>query len=173
MVLPIKIIGEPILKTPCEKVEDVDGKVVKFAGDLVETMYAHKGIGLAAPQVGKKLQIISVDTVYLELGSKPQVLINPQVVYAEGEVTMEEGCLSIPGLYWDVVRPEKIVVKALELLPNGKLREVEIEADGLYARVLLHEIDHLHGVLFVDRLPAREKTIALAKWRRMRRASAS
>ncbi len=166
---PIRIYGDPVLKKVSEPVPDIDEKVFNFSRDMAVTMRKARGIGLAAPQVGRNIRIVTIDLDALEIGSGVQVLINPVVKYVEGRSVMEEGCLSIPGLYWDVTRPSKVVVEALELLPDGKVREVEIEADELYARVILHEIDHLDGVLFVDRLPDSERRIAIARWKRSMR----
>ncbi len=171
--LPIRIYGDPVLKEVSRPVKEINGEIVEFSRRMGEKMLSARGIGLAAPQVGRNIRIITVDLEYLEKGKGVQVLINPVVKFVEGSSTMEEGCLSIPGLYWDIVRPEKVVVQALELTPSGKLREVEIEADGLYARVLLHEIDHLEGVLFVDRIPEPERRIAIAKWKRSMRGGKS
>lgn len=168
--LSIRIYGDPVLRKVSAPVEDITGELVDFSRRMGHFMVRSHGIGLAAPQVGKNIRVITIDLEYLERGRGVQVLINPVVKYVEGRTAMEEGCLSIPGLYWDVFRPEKVVVQALELLPNGDVREVEIEADGLYARVILHEIDHLDGVLFVDRIPEDERRIAIAKWKRSMRS---
>ncbi len=165
-VLPIRIIGDDILRQKAEPIADVEGEHIKLAYDMAETMIAERGIGLAAPQVGRSVRLIVVDLKYLEKGDSPLMLINPEIAYIEGSVSMEEGCLSIPGLFAHVERPEKVVVRGLAIKNERKVVEVEISADDLYARVLLHEIDHLDGILFVDRLPLEERISLLAKWQK-------
>ncbi len=162
----IRIYGDPVLKKVSQPITDINGEVVDFSNFMASAMKNAHGIGLAAPQVGRNIRLVTIDREALEIGKGVQVLINPVVKYIEGESVMEEGCLSIPGLYWDVIRPKKVVIQALELTPKGNVREVEIEADELYARVILHEIDHLDGILFVDRLPPDERRIAVARWKR-------
>ena len=126
-----------------------------LARDMFETMHLAKGIGLAAPQVGRteRLAVVEVDEHRL-------VIINPEVVQTEGKAKAEEGCLSIPDVYGDVERPAKVRVRATDL--EGK--EFDVEADGLFARCLQHEIDHLHGKLFLDYLSVLKRRSALAKW---------
>jgi peptide deformylase len=166
----IRIYGDPVLKKVSQPITNIDGSVVNFSNFMAHAMRAAQGIGLAAPQVGRNIRIVTIDREALEIGKGVQILINPVIKYVEGDSVMEEGCLSIPGLYWDVTRPKKVVIQALELTPKGNVREVEIEAYDLYARVILHEIDHLDGILFVDRLPPDEKRIAIAQWKRRMRS---
>jgi peptide deformylase len=142
--LPLRFFGDQVLRRPSQPVTELTGEVVELAERMLVTMEQAAGVGLAAPQVGRTLRIFTH-----ALGDEaPQVLINPEIVEASGEWTYNEGCLSIPGLYFDLVRPKLVGVRALGI--DG--RELEIEADELLARVVQHEIDHLDGVLFVDRL---------------------
>ena len=142
-VLELLTYPNPLLKKKTEKVEKIDGVVKKLIRDMAETMYFHKGVGLAAPQVGVSKQIITIDA-----GKSLLCLINPILVSKEGEIQMEEGCLSCPEVSLSVTRCRKVAVKGLA--PEGK--EVMIEAEELLARILQHEIDHLEGVLIIDRV---------------------
>ncbi|MEM9132073.1 MAG: peptide deformylase [Actinomycetota bacterium] len=139
----VRIFGDPVLRKVAEDVTDVDGKVAKLAEDMLETMYAAPGIGLAGPQVGVSRRIFVFD-----IGDGPNVVINPVIHESSGEWLYEEGCLSVPGLSWDIVRPKEIHATALDIDGN----EVSFEADELLSRVLQHETDHLDGVLLLDRL---------------------
>lgn len=142
-VLPIRIYPDPVLREPAEPVDVVDDAVRKLVRDMIETMHAAPGIGLAAPQVGVQRRVLVYD-----LGEGSAALVNPEVIHTEGEETEEEGCLSIPGLAFPVTRAAVVRIRALD--EHGE--PVELEADDLEARVLQHEIDHLDGVLYVDRL---------------------
>jgi len=144
----IRIYGDPALREQAEPVEDFDADLGEFAGRMVEAMFDNFGIGLAAPQVGVSKRLIVIDKSFGEGEDDYLVLVNPEVLETEGETTMQEGCLSVPGVYEDLVRPERIRVRCRDV--DGAMRE--IDADGLLARVIQHEIDHLNGVLFVDRL---------------------
>lgn len=145
----LKIIEYPaeVLRTPAELVTDFGPSLKKLAHDMIDTMYAAKGVGLAGPQVGASKQIFVMDPTGSER-QEAQVLINPVVLEKHGSVTGEEGCLSIPGYYGDVDRAEKIVLKAQSL--NGEL--IRLELEDFPAIVAQHEIDHLNGILFVDYL---------------------
>lgn len=140
----IRIIGDDILRKKCRKVETIDDKIKTLMDDMLETMYYEEGVGLAAPQIGilKRIVVIDVDdgNIYK--------MINPEIISSSGEEVMEEGCLSVPDNRGDVVRPSK--VKARYTDENGELKE--IEAEGLLARCICHELDHLDGILFVDRM---------------------
>jgi peptide deformylase len=141
---------DPLLRKQAKPVKEVDDKVIKIIDDMFETMYAtDTGVGLAAPQVGILKQIIVIDTQ----DEEPFALINPEIISSEGETDSEEGCLSCPEEYGIVKRAEKVKVKALN--ENGE--EIEIEAEGFLAIVLQHEIDHLKGVLFIDKATLKEK----------------
>jgi peptide deformylase len=150
-VLPIRIYGDPVLRRKADPVERIDDDLRRLAGDMLETLADAEGVGLAGPQVGasRRLIVVHPPAARGEEREGPRVLVNPEVVAAEGpEVTGEEGCLSIPGIYEDVKRRERVRVHAQDL--DGE--PVEIAADGWVARILQHEIDHLDGVLFVDRI---------------------
>lgn len=134
---------EPILRKKSREVQEVDSKIEVLLDDMKETMEAANGIGLAAPQVGVLKRVIIVD-----IGNGLMEFINPVIVSEEGKDIAEEGCLSIPGKYEDVERPNKIKVKAM----NRQGKKIELNAEGLLARVLCHEIDHLDGILFTDKI---------------------
>jgi peptide deformylase len=156
-LLDIRVLGDPILRQDTTPVAEITDDIRQLIADMFDTMYAAKGIGLAAPQVGRaeRLAVIDVD------GDR-HVIINPEIVKAEGSEKGEEGCLSIPEVYGDVVRPEHVVVRAM----NEHGETVEIDAHELLARCLQHEIDHLHGKLFIDYLGPFKRRSALAKWAR-------
>jgi peptide deformylase len=139
----IRTIGDDILRKKCRRVEEVNDRILTLIKDMQETMYAADGIGLAAPQVGILKRIAVVD-----VGEGPISLINPEMLETEGEYLDEEGCLSIPGEQGTVSRPEKIKIKAL----NEKGEEFILEAEDLFARAICHEMDHLEGILFVDKI---------------------
>jgi len=144
----IRIIGDPILVKKAEPVDRVDAEIVRLAQDMVMTVHAAPGVGLAAPQVGVSKRVIVVD---LSVGQNKDdliVLANPEVIRQEGEVTCEEGCLSVPDIREKVSRPYRVTVRGLDL--EG--RTVEVEGEDLLARALCHEIDHLDGILFVEKL---------------------
>ncbi|HEY1117402.1 MAG TPA: peptide deformylase [Acidimicrobiales bacterium] len=159
----IRVVGDPVLRAAAAEVTDIDGKVVKLAHDMLETMYEAPGLGLAAPQigVGKRLFVYDLDP---EERAAPQVLVNPRIVESDGEWTYQEGCLSIPGLSFEIVRPKVVHLVGLDLDGN----EVSIEADELTARLFQHELDHLDGVLMTERMDADTKKQALKEIRRMR-----
>lgn len=145
-VLDVLIYPDENLAKVCQPVENVDDELRQFIDDMFETMYDHEGIGLAAPQVNVLKRVITIDIE----GDKARqiVLINPEIVASSGETGIEEGCLSIPGCRALVPRKEKLTVKALNR--NGE--EFTLDADGLLAICIQHEIDHLNGVLFVDHI---------------------
>ena len=156
----LKVITFPnsIIRRRCEPVTDINEDVVRFAKDMADTMYASKGIGLAAPQVAVSKQIIVLD-----IGEGLITLINPQITQAEGKAKMEEGCLCLPKLLVEVERQENVQVKGVDL--NGK--ELCFDAEGLLARVFQHEIDHLHGTLIIDRLSKIKRDIALRQYHKL------
>jgi peptide deformylase len=152
-VLPIYVYDQTVLKKKARPVQKVDEHLVKFIDDMFETMRKANGIGLAANQVGSLQRIVTIDVAGMEgmEEAKPLTLLNPRVVGEEGDdVTIEEGCLSLPELREEVERPEIVTVEFQDLDLEKKI----IQADGIMARVLQHEIDHLNGVLFIDRLGA-------------------
>jgi peptide deformylase len=165
-VLPIVKYGNDVLRRPTELVTDIDGALQKLIDDMVDTMHAAPGVGLAANQIGVSKRLAVID---LSVGKRPNeviVLINPEIVETEGEVTEEEGCLSIPDMTEIVTRPAR--VKARYLDRNGATREMW--GEGLMARALSHETDHLKGGLFVDRLRGFKKERLLKKIQKLSRA---
>ncbi|PTV97862.1 peptide deformylase [Halanaerobium saccharolyticum] len=142
--LQIRKIGDPVLRTKAKKIDEITEKINDLIDNMFETMSSEDGIGLAAPQVGILKRIAVVD---IQEDNKI-VLINPEIIEEEGKAVMEEGCLSIPGETGDVIRAEKIKVKTLDRDGN----EIEFKAEGLEARAIQHEIDHLDGILFLDKV---------------------
>lgn len=146
-VLKVRRYGDPVLRRRASAVESVTAEVLRLVADMTDTMYDEIGIGLAAPQVGHSLRLMVVGD---EEGRGVQALVNPVITESGGTVTAEEGCLSLPGIFADVTRAQWVKLEAHDL--DGK--PVAIAARGLRARVFQHEIDHLDGVLFIDRLDA-------------------
>jgi len=149
-VLPMRFLPDRILRQQAKKIGKIPLNLKKYTEDMIETMYAEQGVGLAANQVGS-LQKVAV--IQLPEWEEALVLINPEIIRREGEREVEEGCLSIPGYRGMVKRSEKVRARALDL--NGKI--VRIKADGLLAQALEHETDHLNGILYIDRLVSRDK----------------
>jgi peptide deformylase len=153
-VLPIRIHPDPVLREPAAPVAEVDDAIRKLVADMTETMRAAEGIGLAAPQVGVQRRVL----VYQAGEEEPlKVLVNPEIVSREGEQIREEGCLSIPGLAFPVTRAQSLVVRGLDA--DGKV--VEYGAEDLEARVIQHEVDHLDGILFIERISRTDRKEAL------------
>ena len=158
-VLPIRKYGDDVLRKPAEPVTEIDASLQSLIDDMVDTMYAAPGVGLAANQVGVSKRLMIID---LSVGKRPEelyVFINPEMIEAEGEITEEEGCLSIPDFVEVVTRPERVKLRFLDR--NGVEREMW--GDGLMARAMCHEIDHLNGTLFVDHLRGFKKDRILRK----------
>jgi peptide deformylase len=147
-LLRIHKFPDTVLKRPAQPVAEIDGRLNGFLDSMVQTMYAAPGVGLAAPQVGDSRRVIVLDTDHQNPGKRLLRLINPQIVQAEGSVIWEEGCLSVVDFTADVKRAARVLVRAWT--PQEK--EIEIEADDLLAVALQHEIDHLDGKLFIDRI---------------------
>ena len=139
---------EPALKAVAHDVTDIDGAVAKTIDDMVETMYAAPGVGLAAPQIGVSERVIVLDVDHENKGKQLLKLVNPVIVESEGEILWEEGCLSVRDYQAEVLRAERVLVKAW----TTDQKEIEIEGTGLLAVALQHEIDHLNGTLFLDHL---------------------
>jgi peptide deformylase len=159
-LLDVRVLGDPILRQETKPVADVTEEIRRLIDDMFETMYAAKGIGLAAPQVGRRERVAVIDVGE----GRPFAIINPEIVLAEGSAKGEEGCLSIPEVYGDVERATRVIVRAL-----GRDGEpFDVDATELLARCLQHEIDHLHGKLFIDYLGAFKRRSALAKWTKER-----
>ena len=160
-LLDIRVFGDPVLRQETKVVAQVTDEHRRLVDDMLETMYAAKGIGLAAPQVGRLERIAVIDVHE----GKPFAIVNPEIVHEEGAEKGEEGCLSIPEIYGDVERSQRVTMHALDR--DG--RPLEIEGDELLARCLQHEIDHLHGKLFIDYFSLLKRRGALSKWEKLRK----
>lgn len=156
----IRIFGDPVLKQRATEVDDVNGSLVRLAEDMVATMYEAPGLGLAAPQVGVQKRLFVYD---VQDGEGAKVLVNPVIEESRGEWVYDEGCLSVPGLSWEIVRPKEIHVVGYDLDGN----EVSIEADELLARLLQHELDHLDGVLLLERMEKDQRKQAMKTLREL------
>ncbi|MDQ2104308.1 peptide deformylase [Azospirillum isscasi] len=168
-VLDILVAPHPVLKQKAKPVEKVDARVAKLMDDMVETMYAAKGIGLAAPQIGILERVIVVDVHEKDEEPNPIRLANPEIVWKSDDTAVcEEGCLSVPDQFAEVTRPAAIRVRYLD----EKNEPRELEADGMLATCIQHEIDHLNGVLFVDYLSMLKRNMILRKVQKMQRTGA-
>ena len=141
----LRFFGDPVLKQPARVVAELTADLVPLVHGMYDTMEAAEGVGLAAPQVGVRKRLFTYD---LHEGEGPHVVVNPEIVERSGEVLLEEGCLSVPGYRFEILRAERLTMRGLDL--DG--HEVLLDADGLLAHVIQHEIDHLDGVLLLDRL---------------------
>ena len=159
MAQTIRTFGDPVLKSKAAPVADVDGKARRLVDDMFDTLYSSDlGIALAAPQIGVQKQVFVWD-----LDDEPMAIFNPEIVESSGEWVYDEGCLSIPGLYVEMVRPKQVLLRGVSL--DGEV--VELEADELAARMFQHELDHLHGVLMFDRMTPEQRKEAMAEYRRL------
>jgi len=164
MSYKIRTYGDPVLKSKAAKIDNVDGKVIRLVDEMHETLIdSGNGIALAAPQIGVQKQVVVWD-----LGEEQLAIINPEIVEDDGEWVYDEGCLSIPGLYVEMLRPKTVLVRGVSL--DGEI--IEIEADELEARMFQHEIDHLNGVLMFDRLEGDQRKEALNEYRRIEEQAA-
>jgi peptide deformylase len=154
----IRTYGDPVLTTVAAEVENIDGKLIRLTKDMFQAMYQAPGLGLAAPQIGVQKQIFVYD-----IDGEPITLINPKIIESRGEWTFDEGCLSIPGLYVEVLRPKEILVEAVDLDGNT----IQIEADELLSRLFQHEIDHLNGVLMFERMTPEQRKEAMNEYRKI------
>ena len=162
MAQKIRTFGDPVLKSKASKVTDIDGRVARLVDDMFDTLYeTSNGCALAAPQIGVQKQIIVWD-----IDDEPVALLNPEVVESDGEYVYAEGCLSIPDLWVDILRPNRVLVRGVSLDGN----EIEIEADEFVGRMLQHEIDHLDGILMFERMTPEQRKEALQEYRRMQEA---
>lgn len=150
----IRLFGDPVLKQRATEVTDLDGRLARLVEDMTQTMYDAPGVGLAAPQVGIPQRLFVYD---LHDGLGARAMVNPEIVESDGEWAFEEGCLSVPGLAWEIVRPRRIHLRGYDIHGN----EIDLEADEYEARVFQHELDHLDGVLLVERLDADTRKQAL------------
>lgn len=155
-LFPIRTFGDPVLRAVAEPIDEITDSLRALVDDMLETMYDAPGVGLAAPQIGISKAIFVAD-----IGDGPFVMINPEIVETDGEWTSDEGCLSVPDRWWQITRPGYAKARGLDI--DGG--EVEYEGEELLGRVLQHEIDHLNGMLLIERLPRRLKKQALRELR--------
>jgi peptide deformylase len=162
---PIVKYGDPVLEKPAATITKFDAELETLVEDMFASMYAANGVGLAAPQIGKSIRLTVVDVT---VGKNPEakiVLVNPEIIHAEGEVREEEGCLSVPGFRGYVVRPQFVTVRA----QNAKGETFEIRGENLLARAFCHEIDHLHGILFLTHLSMLKRDLIKRKIKKLRK----
>jgi peptide deformylase len=153
----IRTFGDPVLKSQASPVDDVDGRIIRLVDDMFDTLETSgNGLALAAPQVGVQKQVVVWD-----FGDEPLAIINPEIIESDGEWVFDEGCLSIPGLYVEMVRPKLVHVRGIDL--NGNV--IDFESDEIEARMFQHEIDHLNGVLMFDRMTPDQRKEALREYR--------
>ena len=152
----IRIIGDEILREIAEQVTEYNDNLKYIANEMIDIMHDSEGIGLAAPQIGISIRLLVVDISTLEKNSGPKIFVNPEILESWGENTLNEGCLSIPGVQEEITRPERILLKYNNL--NGE--QVTEKFEGWMARVIQHELDHLNGILFIDYLsPIKQKLV--------------
>jgi peptide deformylase len=154
----IRVFGDPVLKQAAAPVTEIDGAIARLADDMFATLYEAHGAGLAAPQVGVGKRVFVYD-----IDDEPVVVVNPMISESRGEWSYLEGCLSVPGLSWEIVRPKEVLLTGYDLDGN----EIQIEADELEARVFQHELDHLDGVLLLDHLDVEQRKEAKRALREM------
>lgn len=160
---PILLYGDPILREKAKPIEKIDREVKDLVDNMIATLKNAKGLGLAAPQVGALVRIFIIDLSTIELTESIRVFINPVIVETSGEVVMEEGCLSFPGIYQKIARPENIKIRATDL--DGK--EFLLEASGVLARAIFHEYDHLEGKLLIDYFSPISRVLVKGKLKKM------
>ena len=148
----------PILRAKCESIGEITDEIRQLGQDMLRTMHANEGIGLAGPQVGKKLRIITVD-----VGKEPLILVNPKIIKRSGKFCLEEGCLSLPGISLEIKRSAQVEVEGIR--PEDE-KKIHIRASGILAHALQHEIDHLDGILIIDKVPIWKNLYAVCKLRK-------
>lgn len=163
--LGITKYGNPVLRKVAEPVTEINDEIKKIVNDMLDTMYASEGVGIAAPQIGISKRIIIVDVHPDEASVKPLILINPEIVEASGEIKEQEGCLSIPDIRSEVKRYERVVVEGLDLDGN----KIRVEGTDLLARALQHEIDHINGKLFIDHISKLKQQLLKNQLRKIER----
>jgi peptide deformylase len=149
MIRPILVVGNPVLRQKAKRVTQIDRPIQRLIDDMIETMQAAPGVGLAAPQIGIPLRL-----AVIEVEDRITVIINPEIIKSQGEEELDEGCLSVPGFWGRLQRAQRVSVKALDR--NGKEQRIR-DAEGLFAQALQHEIDHLDGHLYIDRMGSLDK----------------
>lgn len=163
----IVIYGDPVLREVAQPVAEIDQAIKNLVSDMVDTVKEAQGLGLAAPQVGVSQRIFIVDLSAVDITEKLHVFINPEILATDGEVELEEGCLSFPGIYQKIVRPARVTVRATDI--DG--HRFEMTAEGLAARAILHEFDHLEGKLFIDYISPIAKTLLKGRLKKLSAAS--
>ena len=146
--LPIRVYGDPVLNQVATEVDNIDGRVAALAASMIETMYEAPGVGLAANQIGVQKRLFVYDK-----GDGPVVVVNPIIVESDGEWTYEEGCLSVPGMSWEITRANAVHLTGFDLDGN----EIDVQTDEFEGRIFQHELDHLDGVLLIERLDADQR----------------
>jgi peptide deformylase len=164
---PIVIYGDPVLREVSQPVEQIDRDVKDLVSDMADTLKSARGLGLAASQVGAAKRLFIVDLSAIDINGSLKVFINPEIIETDGEIEMEEGCLSFPELYLKLTRPERVKVRATDLEGN----RFEMTADGVTARAILHEYDHTQGKLFIDHLSPLARTLIKGRLRKLAAAS--
>lgn len=159
--------GDPILREVSEAVDVIDQQVKDLVSDLMDTLKKAQGLGLSAVQIGVLLRVFVVDLSVVDITETFRVFINPEIIESTGEIEMEEGCLSFPGIYQKIVRPSTVKVRAIDL--EG--REFVLEAGGLAARAVLHEYDHLEGKLYIERMTPLTRTLLRGRLRKLAKSS--
>ncbi len=163
----IVIYGDPVLREVAKPIEEIDQEIKDLVSDMVDTIKEANGLGLAAPQVGESRRIFMVDLSAVDMTATLKVFINPEIIETEGEIELEEGCLSFPGIYQKITRSAHVKVRATDL--DGS--QFEIDADGILARAILHEYDHLEGKLFIDRISSIARTMLRGRLRKLSKTS--
>ena len=164
---PIVIYGDPVLREVSQPVEEINQEIKDLVSDLTDTLKKARGLGLSAVQIGVLKRVFIVDLSAVDITAKLQVFINPEIVETSGEMEYEEGCLSFPGIYQKITRPDRVKVRALDL--DGK--PFELETGGLAARAIQHEFDHLEARLFIDHLSPLARTMLKGRLRKLSKAS--
>ena len=163
----IVLYGDPVLREMAAPVDKIDQEVKDLVSDMMDTLKNDHGLGLAAPQVGESKRVFIIDLSSVDLSETVRVFINPEILSTDGEVELEEGCLSFPGIYQRIVRPAIVKVRATDL--EGQ--HFELTLGGLAARAVLHEYDHLDGVLFIDHISSFARTMLKGKLKKLAAAS--
>ena len=166
MIYPIVKFGDAVLDKPAVPVSKFDDELKKLVEDMFASMYAAQGVGLAAPQIGLSLRLAVIDVTSGKNPEAKLVLANPEIIHAEGEQREEEGCLSLPGFRGSVIRPQFVTVRAQDASGNS----FEMRGEGLLARAFCHEIDHLHGTLFIQHLGMLKRDLIKRKIRKLKKA---
>ncbi len=166
-VRPIVIFGDPVLREVSEKVEKFDSELKNLVSDLMDTLKEAQGLGLAAVQIGITKRVFIVDLSAVDITEKLRLFVNPEILETTDESEYEEGCLSFPGIYQKITRPAKVKVKAFDIDGN----EFELNAEGLAARAILHEYDHLDGKLYIDLMSTMTKTMLKGRLKKLQTAS--